>query len=60
MAFSAPGVAVYTTDRTGTAGWISGDYVYAGGTSFASPYTAGVAALVLSMNPALDAQGYPA
>ncbi|MGA9115517.1 MAG: S8 family serine peptidase [Bacteroidota bacterium] len=46
--FSAPGIDVYTTDRTGAAGYVSGDYVYVWGTSFASPYAAGVAALVLS------------
>jgi subtilisin family serine protease len=52
---SAPGETIYTTDRSGTDGWVSGDYVYANGTSFASPYTAGVAALVLSVNPSLSA-----
>jgi len=48
---SAPGQDVLTTDRTGSDGWVGGDYVFASGTSFASPYTAGVAALVLSINP---------
>jgi len=48
---SAPGEDVLTTDRTGFDGWVAGDYVFANGTSFASPYTAGVAALVLSLNP---------
>jgi subtilisin family serine protease len=52
---SAPGEDVLTTDRTGNAGWVAGDYVFAWGTSFASPYTAGVAALVLTINPALPA-----
>jgi len=52
---SAPGVNVYTTDRSGTDGWASTDYTYANGTSFASPYSAGVAALVLSVNPSLTA-----
>ncbi len=50
---SAPGAAVLTTDRTGAAGYSSGDYTTIDGTSFASPYAAGVAALVLSVNPAL-------
>ncbi len=52
--FSAPGIDVLTTDRTGDDGYVSGgDYVFVNGTSFASPYTAGVAALVLSQNPSL-------
>ena len=51
--FSAPGITVYTTDRTGDDGYDLGDYVYVQGTSFASPYSAGVAALVLSQNPSL-------
>jgi len=55
LAFSAPGQDIYTTDRTGTDGYVSGDYVYGNGTSFASPYAAGVAALVLSINPSLSA-----
>ncbi|MBX3323033.1 MAG: S8 family serine peptidase [Phycisphaeraceae bacterium] len=50
---SAPGAAVLTTDRTGSAGYASGDWTTIDGTSFASPYAAGVAALVLSANPAL-------
>lgn len=53
--FSAPGLSIYTTDRTGTAGYGSGDYSTESGTSFASPYTAGIAALVLSRFPALTA-----
>ncbi len=55
LAFSAPGVHIYTTDRTGPNGYGSGDYVFSDGTSMASPYAAGVAALVLSINPALSA-----
>ncbi len=51
--FSGPGVLVYSTDRTGTDGYDLGDYVYVQGTSFASPYSAGVAALVLSQNSSL-------
>ena len=52
---SAPGAYVYTTDRSGSDGWVDGDYTFANGTSFASPYTAGVAALVLSIRPSLSA-----
>lgn len=53
IAFSAPGEAILTTDRTGSDGYESGDTATVDGTSFASPYSAGVAALVLSMDPAL-------
>jgi len=52
---SAPGTLVYTTDRTGTAGYSTGNYTFIQGTSFSSPYAAGVAALVLSYNPILTA-----
>src|SRR5262249_45829005 len=55
LAFSAPGTLIYTTDRTGASGYTNGDYVFSGGTSLASPYAAGVAALVLSVNPSLNA-----
>ncbi|MFQ5589861.1 MAG: S8 family serine peptidase [Phycisphaerae bacterium] len=57
LAFSAPGQDIFTTDRTGSDGWVSGDYTFASGTSFASPYTAGVAALILSVWPALTTEG---
>lgn len=50
---SAPGEAVLTTDRTGGDGYGSGDTTTIDGTSFSSPYTCGVAALVISANPAL-------
>ncbi|MEM7260542.1 MAG: S8 family serine peptidase [Planctomycetota bacterium] len=54
LAFSAPGVEIATTDRTGGAGYSSGDYdFFFGGTSAASPYAAGVAALGLSVDPTL-------
>ena len=43
---AAPGVGIYTTVRGGTYGSVSG-------TSFSGPITAGVAALMLSANPAL-------
>ncbi|MCP4632649.1 MAG: S8 family serine peptidase, partial [candidate division Zixibacteria bacterium] len=53
LSMTAPGVSVYTTDRTGSDGYASGDYTYIQGTSFSSPYAAGVAALVLSDDPSL-------
>ncbi|MBI1806751.1 MAG: S8 family serine peptidase [Ignavibacteria bacterium] len=53
--FSAPGDSIYTTDRTGSAGFTSGDYINYRGTSFASPYVAGVAALILSRFPTFTA-----
>ena len=48
VALSAPGVGVYTTVQGGTYGGVNG-------TSFSSPVAAGVAALVMSANPALSA-----
>lgn len=43
-----------TIDREGSAGWFSGNYSAGfGGTSGATPIAAGVAALVLSVNPTL-------
>lgn len=53
--FVAPGVGIWTTDRTGAQGAQLGDYAQFDGTSVASPYAAGVAALVLSRNPTLNA-----
>jgi len=55
LAFSAPGESIVSTDRTGSAGYVSGDYVTVDGTSFASPYAAGVAGLILSVDPNLSA-----
>jgi subtilisin family serine protease len=55
LAFTAPGEHIISTDRTGTAGYSSGDYMCFSGTSAASPYAAGVAALVLSADPSLMA-----
>lgn len=49
---AAPGVHIYTTDISGTAGYSSGNYVSNfNGTSSATPIVAGVAALLLSQNP---------
>lgn len=49
--FCAPGTNIRTTDRTGGAGYGSTDYAWVNGTSFASPYCAGVAALVKTAHP---------
>ena len=54
MAYAAPGVSVRTTDRQGASGYSGADYAYVQGTSFASPYAAGVAALLLSENDQLS------
>jgi hypothetical protein len=51
---SAPGEGIRTTDRTGSAGYGSGNTTTIDGTSFASPYAAGVAGLVLSVDPSLS------
>jgi subtilisin family serine protease len=53
LAISAPGESILTTDLTGSAGYASGNHATVDGTSFSSPYAAGVAALVISRNPAL-------
>jgi len=57
----APGKWLVTTDFTGSGGYSGGDYTIAGnmgtfgGTSGATPITAGVAALILSVNSGLTA-----
>ncbi len=52
----APGEWILSTDRTGEEGYSDEDYAYVSGTSFASPYAASVAALVLSERPGLSPQ----
>lgn len=47
VSMSAPGVSIWTTRR-------EGDYKAASGTSFSSPLTAGVVALMMSANPKLS------
>jgi hypothetical protein len=52
---SAPGVKIYTTDISGSAGYNSGNYAPTfNGTSSACPNAAGVMALILSVNPSLS------
>ncbi|KAF0118114.1 MAG: peptidase S8/S53 subtilisin kexin sedolisin [Rhodospirillaceae bacterium] len=50
---AAPGVEILTTDNVGAAGYVSGNYALASGTSFAAPAVAEVVALMLEANPAL-------
>jgi serine protease len=50
----APGVLIQTTDNLGWSGYDSGDYYqFFNGTSSACPHVAGLAGLVLTMNPCL-------
>lgn len=52
---AAPGVKIYTTDISGSAGYSSGDYAPTfNGTSSACPNAAGVMALILSVNSTLN------
>lgn len=53
LALMAPGRTIQTTDLTGSDGYSGSDYHLISGTSFASPYAAGVAALAISMTPSL-------
>jgi subtilisin family serine protease len=51
----APSGGIWTSDRSGSAGHGSGNYVYEEGTSFAAPAAAAVAALMLAEAPILTA-----
>lgn len=52
-----PGRTITTTDRRGTKGYSSGDYThYFSGTSASTPIAAGLAALILSVNPDLTSK----
>ncbi len=53
IAFIAPGVDIVTTDRTGGDGNSPSSFATVDGTSFASPYATGVAALIVSVAPSL-------
>jgi Synergist-CTERM protein sorting domain-containing protein len=44
---AAPGSSIYTTDK-------SGSYVTVDGTSFASPFTTGIAGLIWALDPSLE------
>ena len=51
----APCLEIPTTDRLGGAGYDASDYtLFFNGTSAATPHVAGLAGLIISLNPALD------
>ncbi len=52
----APGIHISTTDIQGDDGYYTLDYIQIDGTSAACPHVAGVAALILSVNPCLSTQ----
>ena len=54
LSFSAPGQSIATADEIGAAGFGPGNVVTVSGTSYASPYAAAVAALILSADPSLS------
>lgn len=44
---------IVTTDRAGSAGYVTSDYVFVAGTSFSSAIASGTVALILDANPGL-------
>ncbi len=53
MGLMAPGGPLYSLSNTGTLGPVADSYDLKEGTSFSAPLAAGVASLMLSLNPAL-------
>ncbi len=53
---AAPGVCIFTTDLSGGNGYAPGDYIAFQKTSAAAPIVSGIAALLLSKNPATNWQ----
>lgn len=51
LEFACPGTGLISTDRQGAAGYSPTDYTFFNGTSAASPFAAGVAALIWSAFP---------